>query len=357
MDDSADTTDPTSAARTSPAGAAPGAPAAPGRGDAPAPPPGTVLPPSAQPASRTRLPSTRASLALAAAMLVAGVAVGAAIGPAPEASLAGGADIVQKLPALIAGVAARERAQPAAHATSAPPPITPQPTPAATPAASAPATASTPTTTASAPTPAASEPTSPAAKPKSGGASKLPPITSVWLIQLAGGSFTEALASPAAAPVITGQLIPGGTLLSGWSALDGSGFASDAALSEHRPTVGSAPPILHSIVQPPCPEGAAGAACSSGPGQLTAADEFLKATLATITNTTTYSEHGLVVITFATVANPTASELPAGSSGATLTSQPPAGVVLLSPFVTAGAKSSVAFNATSPKQSLETLLH
>ncbi len=121
--------------------------------------------------------------------------------------------------------------------------------------------------------------------------------------------------------------------------------------------MGSTPPILHSIVQPPCPEGAAGAACApETPGQLTAADEFLKATLATITGTTTYKEHGLVVVTFATVGIATQSELPAGASTSQLTSQPPAGVALLSPFAKAGARSTVAYNPTSPRQSLEKLL-
>ncbi len=110
-------------------------------------------------------------------------------------------------------------------------------------------------------------------------------------------------------------------------------------------------------MQPPCPEGAAGAACApETPGQLTDADGFLKAALATITAAPTYKEHGLVVITFATVGIATQSELPAGSSTAELTYQPPAGVVLLSPFAAAGKRSTVAFDPTSPRQSLEALL-
>jgi hypothetical protein len=308
-----------------------------------------------------RLPSRRAGAVLAAAMLGIGIAVGAAIGPTPETSLAGSAGIAQKLPALIAAAASRSQAQAPAPttATSAPPTITPQATPAAasTPASttSAPAASTTPTPSAE----GGSEKTATApTKTSTGGKSKLPPITSVWLIELSGTSFSEALASPTATPYISGQLIPKGTFLTGWSALSASAFANDAALAEKQATVGAAPPVLHSIVQPPCPEGAPGAACAAGtPGALTAADEFLKATLATITATTTYSEHGLVVVTFATVADPTAAELPAGSSSATLTSQPPAGVVLLSPFAKAGAKPATTFNPTSPKQSLEKLLH
>lgn len=316
---------------------------------------------AATPSGRSRLPSARASAVLATVMLGAGIAVGAAIGPAPEASLAGGAGVAQKLPALIAAMAAqRSQAAPqATTATSAPPAITPQATPAATPTSTTTTSASAPATTPTTPAEGESKNTSTTpTKSTGGGTSKLPVITSVWLIELSGVSFTEAIAAPSGAPYITGQLIPKGTLLSGWSALSGSAFANDAALAEHKASVGAAPPLLHSIVQPPCPEGAAGATCAAGtPGALTAADQFLQTTLASITATTTYSEHGLVVVTFATVADPTASELPAGSSSATLTSQPPAGVVLLSPFAKAGARPTTTFNPTSPKQSLEMLLH
>jgi hypothetical protein len=303
-----------------------------------------------------RLPSSRASAVLAAVTLAVGIAVGAAIGPTPETSLAGNAGIVQKLPALIATLAAQRQAAvaqtTAATAAVQPPAVTPQATP-------APAAAPTSTATSTTPAPASSGETEPApTTTKKTASATLPPITNVWLIQLSGVSFAEALAAPTAAPYITGQLIPKGTLLSGWSALAGNTFAGDAALAEHSSAAGAPPPLLHSIVQPPCPEGPTGATCAAGtPGALTAADEFLKDTLATITATTTYSEHGLVVVTFATVGVAASSELPAGASTSTLTSSPPAGVVLLSPFAKAGAKSSVAFDPTSPKKSLEKLLH
>jgi hypothetical protein len=308
------------------------------------------------PPRRKRRPSARAGAVLATVMLGAGIALGAAIGPAPEASLAGSGDVAQKLPALIAAAAARGGSQtstPAPTATSAPPAVTPQATPAA---AETPA-AATPTST----TPAAAAPTesqTPASRTtKPSGASDVPPITSVWLIQLSGASFAEALSNATAAPSITGELLPKGTYLPVWSALSASGFANDAALVEHRASLGATPPLLHSIVQPPCPEASA-AACGAGtPGGLAAADAFLKATLATTTQTTTYSEHGLVVVTFATVSDPAGAELTPGSSSATLASQPPAGAVLLSSFAKAGARSSVAFDPTSPKQSLEKLLH
>ncbi|MFI4991133.1 MAG: hypothetical protein ACHQHO_09525 [Solirubrobacterales bacterium] len=308
----------------------------------------------------SRLPSRRAGLVLAVAMLTIGVAVGAAIGPAPATSLAGDGNIVQKLPALIAAVAARGHsatpAQPAATSTQ-PPPITPQTTPVASP------------TSAAATSAPAQEPTQPSSesqkkssttpsKSQSGGTSKLPPITSVWLIELSGSSFNEALANPTAAPYTTGELIPKGTLLRSWTALSASAFAADAALAEHRATVGGTPPVLHTIVQPACPEGPTAAACLPGtPAGIGLADAFLKATIASITQTTTYSEHGLIVVTYATVADPATAELPAGAAGATLASQPPAGAVLLSPFAKASAKPATVFDPTSPTQSLEKLLH
>jgi len=328
----------------------------PSQADAAAP----AAPPVPAPARALRLPSTRASAVLAAAMLAIGVAVGAAIAPAPQPSFAN-----QRLPALIASLAAKARAAPSRQASTAaiqPPPVSAQETPTPTtsapastsssPAKSTPAASSSPSTT----SPSTSTP-APAGSTGAKGAT-LPPVTSVWLIQLSGNSFAEALAQPTAAPYIDSQLIPAGTLLSGWSALTGSAFASSAALSERQADLGATPPLLYSFVQPPCPEGAAGAACAPGtPGQLTAADEFLKTTLAQITGTAGFREHGLVVVSFATVALSTAAGLPAGASTATLTSKPPGGVVLLSPFVHAGARSSTTFNPSSPTQSLEKLLH
>jgi ribonuclease E len=311
---------------------------------------------------RTRLPSFRASAALAVAMLTLGVGVGAAIGPSPATSLAGGGEVVQQLPALIASLAARAHTQPPpATAVTPPPAIAPQATPASAAASpvSTPAATSAPAA-ASAPSESAAEPetSSPAPRKSAAGASKLPPITSVWLIELSGFSFSEATASAAAAPYITGQLIPKGTLLSAWTSLSASAFASDAALVEHRATVGGTPPVLHTIVQPSCPEGAAGAACAPGtPGGVTAADQFVQAALTTITASTAYTEHGLVVVTYATVADPASAELPPGAASATLATTPPAGAVLLSPFAKQGARSSVVFTPTSPLRSMEALLH
>lgn len=311
---------------------------------------------------RSRLPSFRASAALAVAMLTLGVGVGAAIGPTPATSLAGSGGFVQRLPALIASLAAREHAQQQVAAqpspTTAPPAMTAQATPATStpPTTTSAASAAAPQSTTSAP--AGETGTKPTKRTKAnGGGSKLPPITSVWLIELSGFSFGEATSNAAAAPFITGQLIPKGRLLSGWTALQASAFASDAALVEHRATLGGTPPVLHTIVQPPCAEGAAAAACAPGtPAGIVAADRFAQATLATIEATTTYAEHGLVVVTYATVADATSAELPAGAASATFASTPPAGALLLSPFAKAGVQPAVAFDATSPVRSLEALL-
>ncbi len=175
----------------------------------------------------------------------------------------------------------------------------------------------------------------------------------MWLIELAGTTFADALAQPTAAPYIDGQAVHAGALLSGWSALQGSAFAGEAALLASTP-----PQLLDTIVQPPCPEGAAGAQCVVGtPAGLTAADEFLKATVPTITGTAAYRTHGLIVVTFGSVTNASATGLPTGAATATLTSEPPGGVLLISPFASAGTRPSVAFNAASPQKSLEKLLH
>jgi hypothetical protein len=296
--------------------------------------------------ARRLAPSARMTAALAAGMLAIGVVVGAAIGPAPSPSFAVGR-LLPLLPALLQG----QR-----HAPAAAPAATPQPSPQAEGGsvprrrrhrrASAAEFASVPAA-AEAGTPTATTPGT--TKPKT---VALPPVTKVWLIELGNSSFAEVASHASSAPYITASALPAGTLLSGWSALEGSAFASVTAL-----VAGSSPQLVNTIVQPPCPEGAAGAQCQADtPGALSAADEFLKATLPTITSTAAYRENGLVVITFASTVAPGETGLPAGTASATLTAQPPAGVLLVSPFVAAGAKSSTAFAPTSPKQSLEKLL-
>jgi hypothetical protein len=310
-----------------------------------------------------RLPSLRVTAALAAGMLALGVVVGAAIGPTPSTSLAS-EEIPLLLPAIVARAAAGS--EPHASTTTVQPPATPQLTPTPTPATSVASASGTSAGATAQPSQSETSPSavSPTSTPNSAktptttsGKQKqqapLPPVTSVWLITLSGGNFAQALAQATAAPYIDSQLIPAGTLLSGWSSLAGGSFASEAGLLAGEP-----PQTLDSIVQPPCPEGAAGAACApETAGALTAADEFLKATVPSITASAAYKAHGLIVITFATIGNATASSLPAGASTATLSSEPPAGVLLLSPFAQAGSRPTTAFNPTSPKQSLSGLLH
>ena len=319
-----------------------------------------MVKPPPPPRGAPRLPSTRVAAVLAAGMLALGVAVGAAIGPTPETSLAG-----ERIPLLLPAIAAIAGGGGGAHATGTstattavpPPSVTPQPTPAASPSTGAGASSAATKTSKSAPSAAATPAPAPSdtktptkSTPKSAAPATLPPVTSVWLVTLSGGDFAQALAQTAAAPYIDSQLVPAGTLLSGWSSLEGSAFASEAGLLSGEP-----PQTLDSIVEPPCPEGAAGAPETAG--ALTAADEFLKATLPAITASAAYRAHGLIVVTFGSVGNATASSLPAGSSTATLSSEPPVGVLLLSPFAHAGARPTIAFNPTSPKQSLSGLLH
>jgi hypothetical protein len=301
-------------------------------------------------------PSRRVTAALAAGMLASGVAIGAAIGPPPSASFAGDrAQIGQLIPLLASALTPVGVAGAALSSAAAAPPVRPQPTTAAVkhtrvaaataPAAATPEAAGSPSS--ESPTPTTTAPTSSGEKTGS-----VAPVTNVWLIQLAGSTFADALAQPAAAPYIDGPAVSGGMLLDSWSSLDASAFASEAALLANSP-----PQLLDSIVQPPCPEGAAGAQCAPGtPGELTAADAFLKQTLETIEGTAAYRTHGLIVITFGSITSAAATGLPSGSSSATITSRPPAGVLLISPFASVRSRRSTAFNTTSPKRSVEALL-
>lgn len=337
----------------------------------PTPPSGPTVPRAGAPATASpaeprdraqapveirRMPPPRVTAILAAAMLAVGMAVGAAVGPSPSSSLAGTADLPLLLRTLSALAAA-------GRAASASPPAQTPTAPPAVKASATPTASSTPATRASAPAQGSSSPSSsapsstpspaPSARRKGGSQKALPAATSVWLIELSGEGFTAAEAQASAAPYITGQAIPSGTLLSSWSTLDAGALASEAALLSGEP-----PQTLETIVQPPCPEGAAGASCAPGtPGALTAADEFLKQTTATITATAAYRAHGLIVVTFSSIQSATATGLPAGAVSATLSSQPPAGVLVISPFAAAGASSAAAFDPSAPRRSLEGLLH
>jgi hypothetical protein len=296
-----------------------------------------------------RTPSARVAAALAVGMLAIGVAVGAAIGPAPSASLAN----VSRLPSLLPSLIAAASPPSAPPARSAAPPIA---APAVAAIGSSRASTITPAPTSTTPAAPASPGREEAALSPPAGPTHppaLPPVTNVWLVELAGSTFSAALAQPAAPPCSSGQALTAGTLLTAWSALDASAFASDAALLASKP-----PQVLDAIVQPPCPEGAAGVQCAAGtPGALTTADSFLSQTIAALTANPAYRASGLIVVTFGSVLSATATGLPTGASSATLTSQPPAGALLISPFAKAAARPATAFNPASPKQSLEALLH
>lgn len=291
-------------------------------------------------------------------MLALGVGVGAAIGPG-----VGGADSTlagERLPLLLPMIASLARTGAGAHASAStpvqPPPVRTEATPTRKKRRRTRKQAARDDSTSATTTPiSTSKTTAPATKapPSTTKPSTLPPVTSVWLITLSGATFAQALTQPATAPYIDSELVPAGTLLSSWSALDGDAFASEAGL------LGGTPPqTLDSIVQPPCPEGATGAQCAPETADaLSAADEFLKQTVPAITSSAAYRAHGLIVISFATIDNATASSLPAGASTATLGSDEPAGVLLISPFAKAGARPASTFDPTSPKQSLSGLLH
>ncbi len=322
----------------------------------PAPPPAGPHAAAAEqaPAGSGRIwsPSGRLTAILAAAMLAIGVAVGAAIGPAPTASFAGSAELPLLLHSLIGSAStpkttAPSAAQPAASAEAATPSKRHRRRRAAV-AAAASEEAATPASTQE------GSGSSTKSKGSSEGSTKpLAPVTRVWVVQLNGAGFEEALASPSAAPYIDSQAIPSGAFLHSWSSLAAQSFANDEAL-----IATTEPQLAQSIIQPPCPEGAAGASCAAGtPGALSTADAFLKQTLSTITASGGYRSSGLVVVTFAAIANGASSELPAGSTTATLSSQPPAGALLISPFVTKGTRPSTSFDPSSPRQSLEALLH
>jgi len=306
-----------------------------------------------RPAARpVRLPSRRATALLAGTMLALGVAIGAAIGPAPSASLAGSGAIVGSVVVPYLNELRRAEQATASASVQAQPPSAPtrkrrRHHRAKRSVASSAAPTSTVTTTSTSKSVSTSTP-----------ASTLPPITKVWLIELNGSSFTEALATPASAPNIDQKIVPSGALLSGWSALEGSAFASEAGLlAASQPTAEATSPTLQTITEPLCPEGAAGASCTAGtPGALSTADSFLEQALAVITASSSYTAHGLVVVTFGTLVSGPASGLPSGSQDGTLTGRTPAGVLLISPFAHADTRPSTNFNPTSPRQSLEKLL-
>jgi hypothetical protein len=322
-----------------------------------------------------KLPSRRVSTILAAAMLAAGIGLGALIGPGPAASLANGtrAAAIARVVALLA-LGDETAASAAAHssagsstpasggtgasaaasagtnagaATTSGAQSETSPSTSAAPQKSSPSSAVSPT--------AGKSPTAGSGEPKP---VRLPPIAHVWLIVLPyGQSFTNALGQSSAAPYLTGQLVGQGTLLSDYSSLAAGQLASSATLLSGQEAAAV------STVTPQCTaapsaagttsDGAPGAGTSTSstttdgtttpstasagaiPGTTTgtssgtpcataepagaqAADTFLHEVVPQIEASAGYREGGLIAITFATASEGTpATSAPATGTPAT----------------------------------------
>jgi hypothetical protein len=286
------------------------------------------------------VPSRRWTGVLAAAMLGIGVAVGAAIGPAPSQSFGLGAPLAGLLKALLAShsPAAAAKSSHAATGGGAEP---------VTAAASQGAGAS---EAASAPEETAPTETEKETGGKGGGkeetATKAQPFYRVWVIHLSGAGFSEALGSPAA-PYLNRTAVPKGSLLAGWSAIAGQNFASDVAQ-----IAGARETQVENVVQPTC-------SATGAQECLAAADAFLKSSTEAIQHTLLYKNgEGLIVVQFGKVEDETSTayQWAHGSVSSTLSTKPPSGVLLLSPRVAAGKKPTVAFEPTAPEKAMQSLL-
>jgi hypothetical protein len=166
----------------------------------------------------------------------------------------------------------------------------------------------------------------------------------VWLITLAGSTFSAAAAAPASYPYLAGQLFAQGTLLTSYSALDAYELAGDATLLP-----GGVGASLSAISEPACgaPASQTTPACPEGsqpsPEQ---ADAFLQRIAGPILASPAYRENGLIVISFAPVSSRE------GAPATTLALAPIAGALLLSPLLHAGARSATPFNSLSPRASV-----
>jgi hypothetical protein len=347
----------------------------------------TPLPPTPPLLPRIpRLPPRRVSAALTALTLAAGIALGALIGPGPAASLASGprAAALERVLALLAlRTDTGGGGKPPSSAAA------PQPTPASPSEATSrtgsggagggsTSSSSSSSSTSSSHASGASEgsvsptsPTTPAAGGREGKKAPpapLPPIANVWLVVLPyGGGLESVLKQSTAAPYLDGQLAGQGTVLSGWSSLAAEQLAGDATLLSGQ--VGTS---VNTIAPPP-----------SAQSSLQAEDAFLQEVVPKIVASAAYTEHGLIVVAFG-AANPPGTppgaaapstgtatapsagtteaagqgiSYPAGTLTSTLTaSGPPAGALLLSPFLRrAGARTTAAFDPLSPRASLERL--
>ena len=132
----------------------------------------------------------------------------------------------------------------------------------------------------------------------------LPPVTNVWLIELSGPTFDE-------------RPRPAGRRALHRRPADPHGHAAERLVGARgqrlRERGRAARParrrsVLDSIVQPPCPEGAAGAQCvARHTGRADGGRRIPEGDPAQITGTAAYREHGLIVVTFASVGLASAS--------------------------------------------------
>jgi hypothetical protein len=318
----------------------------------------------------------RVRAALTAGLFALGIVVGAAIGPAPQSSLAGTA-VNPK--ALIASLLARSASGARAATTSGATETETKPaakpsssqaaassgagasssssSPAAAPAGSE-GTASTPATT----TPAASAPSTgkSGTGTPTGSTPSLPAIEHVWLILLPGEGMASASAQSTSDPYLAKQLVPEGTVLTAYSPLAANALLSDAALLSG----GSAP--QESVLSAPGCDAATQPTCTPGSAaELASVDAWLQAQIPQITASADY-KHGLIAIAFtapgegsdATTGAPASSDTATGATPAptTLAAQP-VGVLLLSPFLRKqGSQSSTTFHPATPRKDLEGLL-
>jgi hypothetical protein len=321
-----------------------------------------------------RLPSFRVRCALAVGLFALGIALGAAIGPAPQSSLAG---TTTPPNTLIASLLSRYAASPTATATASKAP-TKAPTSPSAPTASGPAGPSptglpaTPPAAAHAGTgaPAAAIPRTPVSEPSgttpassSSGTSTpvakgdpvapLPAIAHVWLIALPGAGFASAQSQSSADPYLSQQLVAQGTLLKTYSPLAAGALSADAALLS-----GQSAPQEISYTAPGCDPTAQPACTPGSASELAGVDSYLHQLIPQITASAEYSEHGLIAITFFSAP---AESSPLGGPPApvagTLAAQP-LGVLLLSPFLRKrGTQSTAPFHPATPRKDLERLLH
>ena len=185
-------------------------------------------------------------------------------------------------------------------------------------------------------------------------ASTLAPVTHVWLIELAGTSFAQARAPAGGRPVHRYAGDPRG------DAAERLVGARRRRLRKRGGAAGeqSRRSCSTRSSSPRARKARAGAPCATGkPGALTAADEFLKATVPTITSSAAFRENGLIVVTFASVGLRD-RDRPARRRRDRDAHRQPAGRRAADLAVRRGGRASPppTFNPTSPKQSLEKLL-